>query len=282
MAHGCGMSRLASEQPDRFFDVGIEEEHAVTFAAGLAAAGMKPFCNIYSSFVQRAYDEVIHDVALQELPVVLCLDRAGLVGEDGATHQGAYDIAAFRCIPNVIISCPRNETELKNLMYSALESPKGPYIIRYPRGMGEGADWRGAEYELVPTGSAETLAEGSEIAIIATGPAVNRALEAASGYPGRVGVYNFRFVKPLDEELLSHIASKYGSIITVEDGSLKGGLYGAVCEFMMASGAAVRVEGIGIGDMFVEQARQKDQQEAFGISRRGIEKKIEKVFEEQK
>ena len=282
MAHGCGMSRLASEQPDRFFDVGIEEEHAVTFAAGLAAAGMKPFCNIYSSFVQRAYDEVIHDVALQELPVVLCLDRAGLVGEDGATHQGAYDIAAFRCIPNVIISCPRNETELKNLMYSALESPKGPYIIRYPRGMGEGADWRGAEYELVPTGSAETLAEGSEIAIIATGPAVNRALEAASGYPGRIGVYNFRFVKPLDEELLSHIASKYGSIITVEDGSLKGGLYGAVCEFMMASGAAVRVEGIGIGDMFVEQARQKDQQEAFGISRRGIEKKIEKVFEEQK
>ena len=282
MAHGCGMSRLASEQPDRFFDVGIEEEHAVTFAAGLAAAGMKPFCNIYSSFVQRAYDEVIHDVALQELPVVLCLDRAGLVGEDGATHQGAYDIAAFRCIPNVIISCPRNETELKNLMYSALESPKGPYIIRYPRGMGEGADWRGAEYELVPTGSAETLAEGSEIAIIATGPAVNRALEAASGYPGRVGVYNFRFVKPLDEELLSHIASKYGSIITVEDGSLKGGLYGAVCEFMMASGADVRVEGIGIGDMFVEQARQKDQQEAFGISRRGIEKKIEKVFEEQK
>ena len=282
MAHGCGMSRLASEQPDRFFDVGIEEEHAVTFAAGLAAAGMKPFCNIYSSFVQRAYDEVIHDVALQELPVVLCLDRAGLVGEDGATHQGAYDIAAFRCIPNVIISCPRNETELKNLMYSALESPKGPYIIRYPRGMGEGADWRGAEYELVPTGSAETLAEGSEIAIIATGPAVNRALEAASGYPGKVGVYNFRFVKPLDEELLSHIASKYGSIITVEDGSLKGGLYGAVCEFMMASGAAVRVEGIGIGDMFVEQAPQKDQLEAFGISRRGIEKKIEKVFEEQK
>ena len=282
MAHGCGMSRLASEQPDRFFDVGIEEEHAVTFAAGLAAAGMKPFCNIYSSFVQRAYDEVIHDVALQELPVVLCLDRAGLVGEDGATHQGAYDIAAFRCIPNVIISCPRNETELKNLMYSALESPKGPYIIRYPRGMGEGTDWRGAEYELIPTGSAETLAEGSEIAIIATGPAVNRALEAASGYPGRVGVYNFRFVKPLDEELLSRIASEYGSIITVEDGSLKGGLYGAVCEFMMASGAAVRVEGIGIGDMFVEQARQKDQQEAFGISRRGIEKKIEKVFEEQK
>ena len=282
MAHGCGMSRLASEQPDRFFDVGIEEEHAVTFAAGLAAAGMKPFCNIYSSFVQRAYDEVIHDVALQELPVVLCLDRAGLVGEDGATHQGAYDIAAFRCIPNVIISCPRNETELKNLMYSALESPKGPYIIRYPRGMGEGADWRGAEYELVPTGSAETLAEGSEIAIIATGPAVNRALEAASGYPGRVGVYNFRFVKPLDEELLSRIASRYGNIITVEDGSLKGGLYGAVCEFMMASGADVRVEGIGIGDMFVEQARQKDQLEAFGISRRGIEKKIEKVFEEQK
>lgn len=282
MAHGCGMNRLAAELPEQFFDVGIEEEHAVTFAAGLAAAGMKPFCNIYSSFAQRAYDELIHDAALQNLPVVLCLDRAGLVGEDGGTHQGAFDIAAFRCIPNVIISAPKDECELKNLMYSATLSPTGPYIIRYPRGMGEGSDWKNTEYVEIPTGSEETIMEGSEIAVIASGPAVNRAAEAAADYPGRVGVYNFRFIKPLDENLLSEIAAKYGHIITVEDGSLKGGLYGAVCEYLMSTGAKTRVEGIGIGDVFVEQARQKVQLENFGISREGIKKKIEKVFAEKK
>ena len=278
MAHGCGMNRLAAELPEQFFDVGIEEEHAVTFAAGLAAAGMKPFCNIYSSFAQRAYDELIHDAALQNLPVVLCLDRAGLVGEDGGTHQGAFDIAAFRCIPNVIISAPKDECELKNLMYSAALSPAGPYIIRYPRGMGEGSDWKNPEYVEIPTGSEETIMEGSEIAVIASGPAVNRAADAAAVYPGRVGVYNFRFIKPLDENLLSEIAAKYGHIITVEDGSLKGGLYGAVCEYLMSIGAKTRVEGIGIGDVFVEQARQKVQLENFGISREGIKKKIEKVL----
>ena len=282
MAHGCGMNRLAAELPEQFFDVGIEEEHAVTFAAGLAAAGMKPFCNIYSSFAQRAYDELIHDAALQNLPVVLCLDRAGLVGEDGGTHQGAFDIAAFRCIPNVIISAPKDECELKNLMYSATLSPTGPYIIRYPRGMGEGSDWKNTEYVEIPTGSEETIMEGSEIAVIASGPAVNRAAEAAADYPGRVGVYNFRFIKPLDENLLSEIAAKYGHIITVEDGSLKGGLYSAVCEYLMSTGAKTRVEGIGIGDVFVEQARQKVQLENFGISREGIKKKIEKVFAEKK
>lgn len=282
MAHGCGMNRLAAELPEQFFDVGIEEEHAVTFAAGLAAAGMKPFCNIYSSFAQRAYDELIHDAALQNLPVVLCLDRAGLVGEDGGTHQGAFDIAAFRCIPNVIISAPKDECELKNLMYSAALSPTGPYIIRYPRGMGEGSDWKNTEYVEIPTGSEETIMEGGEIAVIASGPAVNRAAEAAADYPGRVGVYNFRFIKPLDENLLSEIAAKYGHIITVEDGSLKGGLYGAVCEYIMSIGVKTRVDGIGIGDVFVEQARQKVQLENFGISREGIKKKIEKVFAEKK
>lgn len=283
MAQGCGMTRLAAERPGQFFDVGIEEEHAVTFAAGLAAAGMKPFCNIYSSFAQRAYDEVIHDVALQNLPVTLCLDRAGLVGEDGATHHGTFDLAAFRCIPNAIVCSPRDETELKNLMYSAWLSKTGPYIIRYPRGMGEGADWKNAAFTEIPAGSAETLAEGSEIAVIATGPAVNRALEAAATYPGKVGVYNFRFIKPLDEGLLAKIAGRCRQIITVEDGSLKGGLYGAVCEYLMSAGfPGVRVHGIGVPDVFVNQARQQDQLEEFGISRRGIEKKIEKVFEEEK
>ena len=283
MAQGCGMTRLAAERPGQFFDVGIEEEHAVTFAAGLAAAGMKPFCNIYSSFAQRAYDEVIHDVALQNLPVTLCLDRAGLVGEDGATHHGTFDLAAFRCIPNAIVCSPRDETELKNLMYSAWLSKTGPYIIRYPRGMGEGADWKNAAFTEIPAGSAETLAEGSEIAVVATGPAVNRALEAAAAYPGKVGVYNFRFIKPLDEGLLAKIAGRCRQIITVEDGSLKGGLYGAVCEYLMSAGfPGVRVHGIGVPDVFVNQARQQDQLEEFGISRRGIEKKIEKVFEEEK
>ena len=236
----------------------------------------------YSSFAQRAYDELIHDAALQNLPVVLCLDRAGLVGEDGGTHQGAFDIAAFRCIPNVIISAPKDECELKSLMYSATLSRSGPYIIRYPRGMGEGSYWKNTEYVEIPTGSEETIMEGSEIAVIASGPAVNRAEEAAADYPGRVGVYNFRFIKPLDENLLSEIAAKYGHIITVEDGSLKGGLYGAVCEYLMSTGAKTRVDGIGIGDVFVEQARQKVQLENFGISREGIKKKIEKVFAEKK
>lgn len=282
MAQGCGMSKLASRLPDQFFDVGIEEEHAVTFSAGLAAAGMKPFCNIYSSFAQRAYDEVIHDVALQNLPVVICLDRAGLVGEDGATHHGAYDLAAFRCIPNAIICSPKDETELKDLMYSASMCKSGPYIIRYPRGMGEGSDWRSAPYREIPLGSAETLAEGKEIAVIATGPAVNRAMEAASGYPGKVGVYNFRFVKPLDEGMLEEIAGRYKCIITVEDGCLKGGLGSAVSEYMAERHPGMRIERIGIPDIFVEQASQKAQLEKFGISREGIEKKIEKVFEEQK
>lgn len=282
MAQGSGMSKLAAELPAQFFDVGIEEEHAVTFSAGLAAAGMKPFCNIYSSFAQRAYDEIIHDVALQNLPVVLCFDRAGLVGEDGATHHGAFDIAAFRCIPNTIICSPKDEKELKDLMYSAMLSKTGPYIIRYPRGMGEGKEWKGTEYEEIPAGQEETLAEGSEIAVIATGPAVNRAMEAASGYSGRVGVYNFRFIKPLDEKLLAEIASSYKCIITVEDGCLKGGLGGAVSEFIGARGYGIRVESIGIPDRFVDQASQKAQLEKFGICCEGIKKKIEKVFEEQK
>ena len=282
MAQGCGMCKLANEQPERFFDVGIAEEHAVTFSAGLAAAGMKPYCNIYSSFAQRAYDQIIHDVALLKLPVVLCFDRGGLVGEDGATHQGTYDIAALRCIPDVIISTPKDEIELKNLMYSASLCEIGPYVIRYPRGMGEGSDWKKAEYKELPLGKAEKLLEGELIAVVASGPSVNRALEAAEAYPGKVGVYNFRFIKPLDEESLTEIAQNYKAIITMEDGCLKGGLYGAVCEFIMAEGIPVRVHGIGVPDIFVGQAPQKVQLRNFGISTEGITKKIEKVFAELK
>lgn len=282
MAQGCGMSRLAAERPGQFFDVGIEEEHAVTFSAGLAAGGLKPFCNIYSSFAQRAYDQVVHDVALQRLPVVLCLDRAGLVGEDGATHHGVLDIAAFRCVPDTIISAPRNGRELKMLMYTAWKNTAGPFIIRYPRGMEEGSDWEKAEYELLPVGEAETLVEGSDVALVCTGPVTNRALEAAAAYPGKVGVYNFRYIKPLDERLLERIAKRYRHIITAEDGSLKGGLYGAVCEFLEAAGYGTSAEGLGVPDRFIPQSRQSDQLHECGLDKEGIEKRLRIYFEDKK
>lgn len=282
MAQGCGMNLLATERPDQFFDVGIEEEHAVTFSAGLAAGGLKPFCNIYSSFAQRAYDQVVHDVALQKLPVVLCLDRAGLVGEDGATHHGVLDIAAYRCVPDTVISAPKDERELKMLMYTAWKRTEGPFIIRYPRGMGEGAAWEDATFEELPVGKAETLLEGNEVALICTGPVVNRALEAAAEFPDRVGVYNFRYIKPLDEELLKKIATKYQHIITAEDGSLKGGLYGAVCEFLEANGYSISAEGIGVPDRFIAQARQSSQLHESGLDREGIEKRLRFYFEDKK
>jgi len=283
MAQGSGMSGFAARFPEQFFDVGIEEEHAVTFAAGLAAAGLKPFCNIYSSFAQRAYDEIVHDVALQSLPVVLCFDRAGLVGEDGATHHGVFDLSALRCIPNLIISSPRNEQELKNLMYSAYGETNRPYIIRYPRGMGEGTPWKDTEAKIIPTGKGETLLEGSEVAIIGLGPTVNRALEAAKECEsGSAGVYDFRFLKPLDEELLRRIASSYKHILTLEDGSIKGGLYGAVCEFVAAEGVKIPVEGIGVGDEFIGQGRQTAQYARCEMDCEGIKKRLQKVFAEKK
>lgn len=280
MAQGCGMNILAKKHPAQFFDVGIEEEHAVTFSAGLAAGGLKPFCNLYSAFSQRAYDQIIHDVALQKLPVVLCLDRAGLVGEDGATHQGVFDLAAFRSIPDTIVSAPKDELELRQLMYTAYKHATGPFIIRYPRGMGEGAAWEGAAFEEIETGSAETLQEGADIAILTIGPFANMALEASKEYPGRVGVYNFRFLKPLDEEKLDGIAHAYSAILTVEDGALKGGFYSAVCEHLASRGIRMRVEGIGVPDEFVAQARQSEQREACGLSVSGITKSLKKLFGE--
>jgi len=280
MAQGCGMSRLAAAHPDRFFDVGIEEEHAVTFSAGLAAGGMKPFCNIYSAFSQRAYDQIIHDVALQRLPVVLCFDRAGLVGEDGATHHGAFDLAAYRSIPDVIISAPRDEVQLKHLMYTAWKHGTGPFIIRYPRGMGEGTPWRETEGQVLPVGTGETLLEGSEVAILGLGPVVNRALTAAQRWPGRVGVYDLRFLKPLDTALLSAVAARYRHIITVEDGCLAGGLFGAVSEFLAGSGSHATLEGIGIPDRVIPQARQAEQYAECGLDPEGIEKSLKKVFGE--
>lgn len=278
MAQGCGMNKLAELLPGQFYDVGIEEEHAVTFSAGLAAGGVKPFCNIYSAFSQRAHDQIIHDVALQNLPVVLCFDRAGLVGEDGATHHGVFDIAAYRSIPNCIVSSPKDELELKQLMYTAYMHNSGPYIIRYPRGMGEGIRWRDEEYRAMKIGQAEELMAGDEVAFICTGPVINRVMEVASEYKGRVGVYNFCFVKPFDTNCLEMISKKYKSIITVEDGCLKGGLYSSVCEELMKSGKMIPVTGLGVGDSFIPHARQQEQMEICGIDCKGIKKSLEKVF----
>ena len=280
MAQGCGMNLLATRFPDQFFDVGIEEEHAVTFSAGLAAGGMKPFCNIYSAFAQRAYDQIIHDVALQRLPVVLCFDRAGLVGEDGATHNGAFDLAAYRSIPDTIISAPRDEISLKRLMYTAWRHDRGPFIIRYPRGMGEGTPWQEAAAEPYEIGRAEELLEGSEVAILGLGPVVNRALEAARDWPGRVGVYDLRFLKPIDTGTIGRIARRYRHILTVEDGTLCGGLYGAVAELLAADGSEASLEGIGIPDRFIAQARQSQQYASCGLDVEGIRKSLAKVFGE--
>ncbi|MCR5070866.1 MAG: 1-deoxy-D-xylulose-5-phosphate synthase [Bacteroidales bacterium] len=281
MAQGCGMNFLAASHPEQFFDVGIEEEHAVTFSAGLAAGGMKPFCNLYSAFAQRAYDQIIHDVALQRLPVVLCFDRAGLVGEDGATHHGVFDLAAYRSIPDVIISAPRDEVQLKHLMYTAWKHETGPFIIRYPRGMGEGAPWQETAGQVLETGRAETLLEGDgTVAVLTLGPVANRALEAARAWPGRVGVYDMRFLKPLDEQLLADVAGRYRHLITVEDGCLAGGLYGAVSEWLAANGAGVSLEGIGIPDRIIPQAKQSEQYAECGIDAAGIAKSLKKVFVE--
>lgn len=268
MASGCGMNRLQDAFPERFFDVGIEEGHAVTFSAGLAAAGLRPFCNIYSSFSQRAYDNIIHDVALQNLPVTMCLDRAGLVGEDGATHTGAFDLSAFRCIPNVVISAPRNELELRNLMYTALEYPGGPFFIRYPRGYGEGMDWEKADAHPLTVGKGECLVKGKGVAVLTLGPVANRALEAAqrhkSDYWVGPSVYDMRFLKPLDQDIMEEVSS-CKAILTVEDGSLKGGLYGAVSEYFAARPDAPIIKGVGIPDKFVVQDTQKAQREECGL-----------------
>ena len=262
MATGCGMQLLEQAIPERFFDVGIEEEHAVTFSAGLAAAGMKPFCNIYSSFSQRAYDQIIHDVALQNLPVVLCFDRGGLVGEDGATHHGCFDLAAYRSIPNALVAAPRNERELKNLMYTGLSIKGGPYIIRYPRGCGEGVSWKEEPYSELQIGKGEKLLDGKGVALLGIGPVVNRALEAAKrhrdDYWTAPAVYDMRFLKPLDKAILEEV-SRFRVILTLEDGALKGGLYSAVCEHFAGRTDAPIIKGLGIPDRFIPQDTQAAQ-----------------------
>ena len=279
MASGCGMNLLAREMPERFYDVGIEEEHAVTFSAGLAAGGLKPFCNIYSSFSQRAYDQIIHDVALQNLPVVLCLDRGGIVGEDGATHHGCYDMAIYRTIPGAIVAAPADETELKNMMFSAMLSDNGPYIIRYPRGYGEGAGWQSASYEEYVPGKGTMLLNGEGVAVIAAGPVVNRAVEAAKELKDKTGscpaIYNIRYIKPIDEEMLEEICGRFSEIVTIEDGSIVGGLYGSVAEYVSCHHKGVYVTPIAIPDRYLSQGTQDELRDECGLTTARIRELLE-------
>ena len=254
MPTGCSMNIMMREMPDRCFDVGIAEGHAVTFSAGLAAAGMIPFCNIYSTFMQRAYDNVIHDVAIQDLPVVMCLDRGGLVGEDGVTHHGVFDMEAFRAIPGLTIAAPMNEPELRNLMYTALHAGH-PFMIRYPRGNGEGLPWRGQPFEELPVGRGRRLRDGVDVALVTigtTGNAAARAAERAAAAGIEAAHYDLRYVKPLDEVLLDEVGRRFRRVITVEDGCLRGGVGEAVTVFFASRGNDVQVTRLGIGDQWVE------------------------------
>jgi 1-deoxy-D-xylulose-5-phosphate synthase len=268
MPSGSSLKFMMEKMPHRAFDVGICEQHAVTLSAGLATQGMKVFCNIYSSFMQRAYDQVIHDVAIQNLPVVFCLDRAGLVGEDGPTHHGAYDIAYMRCIPNMIVSAPMNESELRDLMYtSQLEKTKHPFVIRYPRGEAVKAEWK-TEMKEIKIGTARKLKDGEEIAILSLGHPGNFAAAAIRDVkPEGINPahYDMRFVKPLDEKMLHEIFKNYSKIITVEDGTVKGGFGSAILEFMAENNYSSHVKILGIPDAIVEHGSPKELYNEVGI-----------------
>ncbi len=269
MPTGCSMNIMMKAMPDRTFDVGIAEGHAVTFSAGMAKDGLLPFCNIYSSFAQRAYDNIIHDVAILRLPVVLCLDRAGLVGEDGATHHGEFDIAALRPVPNLTIASPMNEHELRNLMYTAQLDGKGPFVIRYPRGRGVLVDWRNT-FEEIKVGTGRRLKDGRQVAVLTVGPignstaeAITKAEEAVSGLD--VAHYDMRFIKPLDENLLEEIGRRFDKIVTVEDGVRAGGFGSAVLEWMADHGFSPRITRLGLPDNFVEHGTVDELRRITGI-----------------
>ena len=277
MPSGCSMLIMQRRFPARVFDVGIAEGHAVTFSAGLAKEGMVPFCNIYSSFMQRAYDNLIHDVALQKLPVILCIDRAGIVGSDGATHQGQFDLAYMRCIPNLTIAAPRNEMELRNLMYTAQLPGKGPFVIRYPRGKGFNINWHN-EWQEQPLGVGECLKEGQDMAVVTIGTmaapaetAINR-VEIETGLS--IAHYDARFLKPLDEVLLHQIGKKFKKIITIEDGTTEGGFGSAVLDFMAENDYKAEITRMGIPDSFIEHGTPDELYASIGLSTEGIEKKI--------
>ena len=276
MPSGCSLNIMMREMPHRCFDVGIAEGHAVTFSAGLAAAGQRPFCNIYSSFMQRAYDNVIHDIALQKLPVVLCLDRAGIVGEDGATHHGAFDMAYFGCVPNLTIAAPRNELMLRNMMYTATQIDS-PSVIRYPRGIGEGVEWRGVAFERVEVGKGECLKEGKDVAIIAVGTMAGVALRSAEESKRSVAVYDLRYVKPLDEELIIYIARHFERIITIEDGIIRGGVGESIAALLARNGLIPKIVNLGIDDYFVEHGKPSELYAECGYDSQSLKRIIENI-----
>ena len=260
MPTGCSMNLLMREIPERFFDVGIAEGHAVTFSAGLGKGGAMPFCNIYSSFMQRGYDNLIHDAALQRVNMVLCLDRAGIVGEDGPTHHGAFDLAYLRPIPDIVISSPYDECELRRLMYTAQQPDRGVFVIRYPRGRGMLTDWR-CPLESVPVGKGRCLCEGTDVALLTLGPigkSVASVVDEAAKEGISVAHYDMRFLKPIDEALLHEVGKKFKYVVTLEDGVKIGGLGSAVAEFMHENGYAVHVEIMGIPDAFVEHGASNE------------------------
>lgn len=276
MPTGCSLNIMMKAMPNRAFDVGIAEGHAVTFSAGMAKDGLMPFCNIYSSFSQRAYDNIIHDAALLNLPMVLCLDRAGLVGEDGPTHHGVFDIAALRAVPNLTIASPMDEHELRNLMYTAQLPNKGTFVIRYPRGNGVCPDWR-SPFEEITVGTGRCLRAGTDVAVITLGPIGNDVAKLLDEMQGtkQVAHYDLRFVKPLDENLLQDIGRKFNKIITIEDGVRNGGMGSAVMEWMADHGFRPQIVRMGLPDAFVEHGSVAQLRKLVGLDADSIRKEIE-------
>ncbi len=278
MPTGCSLNIMMNALPDRCFDVGIAEGHAVTFSGGMAKDGLQPFCNIYSAFSQRAYDNIIHDVALLNLPVVICLDRAGLVGEDGATHHGAFDMASLRAVPNLTICSPMDEHELRKLMYTAQLPGKGTFVIRYPRGRGQLTDWR-CPMEEVAVGSARKLRDGSHTAVLTLGPIGNDVAEVISGSNLDVAHYDMRFLKPLDSETMKEITEKYSRIVTIEDGARTGGFGSAVMEWVADNAnpaKSIQITRMGLPDTFIEHGTISQLRETIGLDKESIRKELAK------
>lgn len=276
MPSGCSMKIMMDEMPDRVFDVGIAEQHAVTFSAGLAAQGIIPYCNIYSSFLQRAYDQVIHDVAIQKLPVVICIDRGGIVGSDGATHQGIFDLAYLRCIPNMIVGAPMTEEDLRNMLYTAQLKNIGPFAIRYPRGRGRNSDWQ-KPFREIEIGRARMVRSGKDIALLTIGNAGNLALDALEKLEAEnieVEHWDMRFVKPVDEACLHAVFKNFKKVLVVEDGVLAGGFGSAVIEFMTDNGYQASLKRLGVNDSFVEHGTQKELYQECGYDAESIYKAL--------
>jgi len=280
MPSGSSLNIMMAAMPNRAFDVGIAEQHAVTFSAGLATQGLVPFCNIYSTFMQRGYDQVVHDVCLQNLNVVFCLDRAGFAGDDGPTHHGNYDIAYMRCIPNMVVSAPMNESELRNLMYTASQPDMGPFTIRYPRGQGVMPEWR-TPLKKIEVGTGRVIQEGEELAILTFGHIGNYAVEVCKNLQKegvKIGHYDMRFTKPLDEKLLHQIFQQYDKVITVEDGCLQGGFGSAILEFMVDHQYQIQVKRLGIPDAVIEHGSQLQLHHDCGYDPEGIERTVREMI----